>query len=84
MFNESSFYKLGARARLEQPPRVDVANQVLARLRSQTRIVTIGERPLAWIAAIAAAAAAPIAAGGVYCWTQLTNPLMQAFYAMAW
>jgi hypothetical protein len=84
MFNESSLKKLAAQARLEPSPAVDVVDQVMSRLQASPRVIYYDDRPLAWITAIAAAAAIPIAAAGLFCWTQLTDPLMQAFYTMAW
>jgi hypothetical protein len=84
MFNDSILKRLAAQARLEASPAVDVVDQVMSRLQARPRVVYYGERPLAWITAFAAAAAIPIAAAGLFCWNQLTDPLMQAFYTMAW
>ena len=84
MLDESYLEKLAARARQEVLPTVDVADQVMARLQPEAPPVIWDERPLAWLTAIAAAAAIPVAFAGFLCWNFLTDPMMQVFYTLTW
>ncbi len=79
MNEEQRLRQLARVARREQPPRVDVANQVMARLRRREAETAPGVSPLAWVAVASATVAIPLAVAGVYVWQHLTDPLLLAF-----
>ena len=80
MNEEQKLRQLARVARREEPPRVDVANRVMARLRRREAEATSGVRPLAWVAVASAAVAIPLAVAGAYTWQHHTDPLLLAFF----
>jgi hypothetical protein len=60
MKHEERIRKLAALARIEAPPRVHVADRVMARLRAGREVVANDIRPLAYVGALSAAAAAVV------------------------
>jgi len=82
---EEKFEMLAARARFEQPPRVDVAPAVLSILRSgRAEPLTMGERFWMWLAAGAAAVALPAAAVAVAVHNAGTGPLREIMNSVSW
>jgi hypothetical protein len=63
-----------ARARDESPPRPDVADAVLRRLRTE-RAVEVERAIPAWPVAVAACAALVCVVFGISAWSSLTDPL---------
>ena len=61
MNEEELMKKLASRARLEQPPQLDVADKVMAALYSPTEEERVASNPLAWVAAASAALAIVVA-----------------------
>lgn len=84
MKDERWVRQLAARARTEASPHVDVAARVMAILRSRSEDAAADERPLAWVAAFAAAIAVPMAFLGLAVWQTWTNPLVGLFINGPW
>jgi hypothetical protein len=83
MSEERYLRTLAGRARLETPPPVDVADRVMAILRESSPRRRFAPGPMAWVAALSAAAAVPMALAGYAAWQSLTSPLMGALLSVA-
>ncbi|NCO39804.1 MAG: hypothetical protein COZ06_25495 [Armatimonadetes bacterium CG_4_10_14_3_um_filter_66_18] len=82
--NEDRYLQtLAERARLETPPPVDVADRVMAVLRESSSQRRFAPGPMAWVAALSAAAAIPMALAGYAAWQSLTSPLMVTLLSAA-
>lgn len=82
---EEKFEMLAARARIEEPPRVDVAPAVLSILTSgRAEPLTMGERFWMWLAAGTAAVAVPAAAIAVTVYNAGTGPLREIMNSISW
>jgi hypothetical protein len=79
MNEEQKLRQLARVARREPPPRVDVAEQVMARLRRREAQTTASLRPLAWVAVAGATIAVPLAIAAGFAWQHLSDPLLLAF-----
>jgi hypothetical protein len=79
MNEERRLRQLARAARREEPPRVDVANRVMARLRRAEADTAPSVGPLAWVAVASATIAIPLAIAAVYMWQHLSDPLLLAF-----
>lgn len=76
---------LAGRARVEQPPQVDVAHSVLCILRSgRAAPIAVSERLWMWLAAASAAVAVPVAAIAVVLYHASSGPLPELFDSIAW
>jgi len=75
--------RLAARARAEQAPTVDVAEQVLQRLQTVERWY-VAEGPFAFVAALSSAAAACMAVASVLLYRMGTEPLKELAEAISW
>ena len=84
MSEEKIIREIAARARVEEPPQVDVADRVMAILRSREKERFPAEGPLAWVAACSSAAAASVGLLLYFSWDALTDPMMQIFYTFTW
>ena len=85
MKNESLFEALSARARIESPPKVDVAGRVIAILNAeQNRIERMAEKPLLWLAAASSALAVPAVVVAIIVYNASTGPLYEISQAIAW
>lgn len=84
MSEERIIRKIAARARVEKPPQVDVADRVMAILRSRERERLSADGPLAWVAACSCAAAASMTLLLYFSWDTLTDPMIQIFYTFTW
>jgi hypothetical protein len=60
MNEEQRIRRLASRAPAQAPPRVDVADRVMATLRRAEEAPALDARPLAWVAALSAAGAAAV------------------------
>ena len=83
MNEERYLQQLAERARLETPPQVDVADRVMLALREGAHRFRFAPGPLAWIAAVSAVAAVPVAVAGFAAWQALTNPLTTTLLSVA-
>ena len=82
---EEKIQRLAARARAEEPPRVDVAPEVLRILTSeQADPISVGERLWIWLAAGASAVAVPAAAIAVSVYNASTGPLREIMNSISW
>jgi len=82
---EEKIEMLASRARCEQPPRVNVAPDVLHILTSgQADPVTVGERLWIWLAAGASAVAVPAAAIAISVYNAGTGPLREVMNSISW
>ena len=82
---EEKIERLAARARIEQPPQVNVAPEVLRFLTSdQDDPVTVGERFWIWLAAGASAVAVPAAAIAVSLYNASASPLREVINSISW
>ncbi len=70
--------RLVARARKEQPPRVDVTDRVMLRIRD-TAPAPMSLRPFVWVASAALALALPLAIAVPYALRAWEHPLVQMF-----
>jgi len=82
---EDKIEMLAARARTEQPPRVDVAPDVLRILTSgQAAPLAVGERFWIWLAAGASAVAVPAAAIAISVYNAGAGPLREVMNSISW
>jgi hypothetical protein len=81
---EETIRKLAARARLEVPATVDVADRVIAILRARTAVKARGVRAFAWVAGVSAVLAVPLAAAAMALWHTWTDPLVSIFFQSPW
>jgi len=82
---EEKIRMLAARARVEEPPRVDVAPSVLRILTAeQVDPLGMGERFWIWLAAGASAVAVPAAAVAVTAYSAGTGPLRVIMNSISW
>ncbi len=85
MNDNSKFDALIARARGEQPPRVDVADRVIGILSGQdARFEPAWDRPLMWVAALSSAVAIPAVVAAVLVYQVWTDPLFELTKAISW
>lgn len=80
MNEERQFEALARRARLEEPPWVDVTARVMAALESGSAGEPLQERGLVWLASLSAAAAAIMLVGTTVLWNTWTDPLADAVF----
>ena len=82
---EKKIEVLAARARAEEPPRVDVASSVLRILMSgQAEPITMGERLWIWLAAGASAIAVPAAVVAIVMYNTSAGPLHELVDSISW
>lgn len=82
---EEKIQMLAARARAEEPPRVNVAPDVLRILTTeQVNPLGVGERLWIWLAAGASAVAVPTAAVAVSVYNASTGPLREIMNSISW
>lgn len=82
---EQKIERLAARARDENPPRVDVACGVLGILAAgQPAPSGVAERLWMWLAAGASAVAVPTAIAAFVLYTRTTQPLSEIAETIAW
>ena len=79
------FNTLVARARVDEPPHVDVAAGVLSTLAAEDqRLEWLWNRPLMWVAAISSATAVPFATVAVLLHHLWAGPLDEISQAISW
>lgn len=91
---EEQFETLIARARNEAPPRVDVADRVLAILsakqdrslehRHRVQLLFASERLWMYLAAVSSAAAIPVALLTFFLYQTWSDPLAELIEAVSW
>lgn len=82
---EEKIQRLAARARAEEPPRVNVAPDVLRILTcEQADPLSVGERLWIWLAAGASAVAVPAVAVAVSVYNASTGPLREIMNSISW
>ena len=83
---EQKIEQVAARARVENPPRVDVTDGVLGVLASgQLQSLTVTERLWMWLAAVSSAIAVPAAAAAfLLLYTRTSGPLNEIAEAISW
>ncbi len=85
MKNNNFFNTLVARARSEEPPRVYVAEKVIAILAAdEKRLEWFWNRPLMWIAAFSSALAVPSAVLAVLLNNMWVGPLYEISQVISW
>jgi len=72
------------RARMETPPRVNVADRVMARLRGGREEAATGWIPLGWVTALAVAVTIPVALLALAAWETWTDPLAAMSIEIVW
>jgi len=82
--SEDKLKALLSRARLERPPSIDVARQVMAAVAARRHVPGIHEAPLAWVALAAILVAIPAGIAAVSIWTLLTDPLLGLAGSLPW
>ena len=76
---------LAARARAEEPPRVDVARSVLGILSGERlEPISMAERLWMWLAAASAAVAVPAAVVAGIAYRSATGPLREIVDSISW
>jgi hypothetical protein len=82
---EQKIERVAARARAEQPPRIDVACGVLALLRTdRMESATVAERFWMWLAVASSAVAVPAAAAAITLYVRSVEPLSELAEAISW
>jgi hypothetical protein len=82
---EEKIERLAARARDENPPRVDVASSVLGMLTAgPVEPMTVGERFWMWLAAASSAVAVPAAVAAIVLYSRSAQPLGEIAEAISW
>lgn len=85
MKNDNIFNSLIAKARNEEPPRVDIAEQVIAILAAdEKQLERFWNRPLMWIAAFSSAAAVSVAVLAVLLHHMWVGPLYEISEVISW
>ena len=85
MKNNNFFNSLIARARNEEPPRVQVAEQVIAIFAAdEKRLEWFWDRPLMWIATFSSAVAVPVAVLAVLLHNMWVGPLFEISQVISW
>jgi len=75
---EQIILKLAEAARAESPPRVDVANRVMAILYERQAQRVAESTAFAWVAGVGAAAAVPLVVAAMSVWQTMTDPMLGA------
>jgi presenilin-like A22 family membrane protease len=76
---------LAVKARGEMPPRVDVADRVIAILTTEKyQRQSIPEKPLMWMAAVSSVAAVFAVLFAIFLYNVETDPLMEISQAISW
>lgn len=76
---------LAAKARGEMPPRVDVADRVLAILTTEKyQRQSVPEKPLMWMAAFSSVAAVVTVLFAIIIYNKWTDPLFEISQAIFW
>ncbi len=82
---EEKIERLAARARAEEPPRIDVAQSVLRILTAgRAEPLTMTERVWMWLAAVSSAIAVPAAIVAFILYTKSAGPLNEIAEAISW
>lgn len=82
---ERKIERLAARARAEEPPKVSVAEGVLAMLTAgQAEPLTVAERFWMWLAAVSSAIAVPAAGVAFIVYARSAGPLNEIAEAISW
>jgi hypothetical protein len=82
---EEKIERLAARARAEEPPRIDVSRSVLRILTAgRAQPLTMTERLWMWLAAASSAIAVPAAAVAFIVYTRSAGPLNEIAEAISW
>jgi len=82
---ENQLKILAAKARGEIPPRVDVADRVIAILTAEKyQRQSVPERPLMWMAAFSSVAAVVAVLFAIVFYDQWTDPLIEISQAISW
>jgi hypothetical protein len=82
---ESTIERLAARARSENPPRVDVSRSVLETLTAgQVEPLSAAERFWMWLAAVSSAVAIPTAVVVFTLYARSAGPLNEIAEAISW
>jgi hypothetical protein len=82
---EEKIERLAARARDEQPPRVDVTYSVMGMLAGGwAEPMTVGERFWMWLAAASSAVAVPAAVAALLLYSRSAQPLGEIAEAISW
>lgn len=84
MNEEHRIRKLASRVRMDTPPRVDVADRVMAILRARGREGAARVDPLTWVAAASAAAAIAVLVAAASVGESWTDILMASRIEMPW
>jgi hypothetical protein len=84
MNEEDLIRKLAERARMETPPRVDVADSVMAALRAAAPDSPAKVDPLAWVAAASAAAAIAVLVAALRVGESWTDALAANLIDLPW
>ena len=82
---DNNFEKLVEKARLETPPDIDVADQVMRIIESdRIKVVNTYDKPFIWMAGLSTAAAVTIAGIAIYGYFAWTNPLVEMSETISW
>jgi hypothetical protein len=85
MKNDNIFNSLIAKARNEEPPRVDIAERVIAILAAdEKQLERFWNRPLMWIAAFSSAAAASVSVLAALLHHMWVGPLYEISEVISW
>jgi hypothetical protein len=81
---ENFLRKLADNARMETPPDVDIADNVMLIISSQQLRNQVYDKPFVWMASLSSAAAIAIGTLAIYAYYAWTNPLAEISDTIAW
>jgi hypothetical protein len=81
---ENLLTKLADRARMETPPDVDIADNVMQIITARHLQARLYDKPFVWMASLSTAAAVAIGTLAVYAYYTWTNPLAEISETIAW
>jgi hypothetical protein len=84
MKEEKIIRKLATRAKAEDPPRVDVTQQVMETLYARAKVDTFELKPLVWVMGFSSSTATLISVWSVASWQAITDPLLRIIFELSW
>jgi hypothetical protein len=81
---ENLLRKLAGKARMETPPDVDIAGNVMLIITGQQLRNQVYDKPFVWMASLSTAAAVAIGTLAIYAYYAWTNPLAEISDTIAW
>ncbi len=84
MIMENFLKKLADKARMETPPDIDIADNVMLIITGRQLRTRVYDKPFVWMASLSTAAAVAIGSLAIYAYYAWTNPLAEISETIAW